>query len=159
MQITKIKRSSKIKDGEEVKTVDISYVDGNKEVLFHGYAEPDPEFHKLFDELSKHVCEICEFSDHEIGRNRVTGVSISYTETEDTDDVQNIVFTVRRKLVASPQPLIYNTPLKHSEHNDPGQKLSADCFATVEALSAEAEEYIGGKKQQIDAFQEADKKK
>ena len=156
MFINKIKRITKVSNGEEQKTIEIHYSEGNKDIVFHGYHEPVPEFHKLFDELSKHVCLICEFESSLEQVIRVTGVSISYTKSDDDDDVQNITFTARKRLVASPQPLIFNTPLKHSEHQDPGQKLSSDCFVTVEALTACAEEYVEGKREQLDAINDAD---
>lgn len=160
MQIRKVKHFVKVRNGEEEPHVIIEYTEGNKEVVLHGTTKAKPEFYKLFKELSEHVCRICEFSDHEVDRTHVSGASISYRESDEGDDVMCVVFTARRTIVASPQDLIFNTPVKFSEHNDPGQKLSSDCFAVVEALTAEAEDYIDGKRDlsggvQEDAFEQA----
>lgn len=146
-QITSIKHWQKSGKGEVTDRVEIKYKEGNAEVVFHGYEKASPEFYKLFVELSKPVCTIGEFSYHEIERTAVTAVHISYKDVEEEDSI-GVIFTAKRKLVATPQPLTFNTPLKKTDHKDPGQKLSAETWGIVEALTAEAEDYIDGKREQ-----------
>lgn len=152
MQITKIKQWDKSQNGEVVNHVEIHYSEGVKNIILHDTRKASPEFYKLFKELSPHVCNICEFANHEAERTIVTGVSISYDESPEGDEIQRIIFTARRKLVATSKPLIFNTPLMCSTHTDKAQELSAECFGIVEALSAEAAEYIEGKREQLDLF-------
>jgi hypothetical protein len=144
-QITSIKHWQKSGKGEVTDRVEIKYKEGDAEVVLHGYEKASPEFYKLFSELSKPVCTIGEFSDHEVDRTTVTAVHISYKDGENEDSI-GVIFTAKRKLIATPQPLTFNTPLKKTDHKDPGQKLSSETWGIIEALTAEAEEYIDGKR-------------
>jgi hypothetical protein len=150
MRITKIKHWKKVSKEETADHVQVDYRDGNMEVSLHEEQRAAPEFYKLFNELSAHVCKICEFADHENDRTIVTGVSIKYIEQEDGEDTIGVVFTARRKLVASPQDLSFSTPIKFEKHNDKDQTLTAECLGIVNALTAEAEEYVDGKREQIE---------
>lgn len=154
--ITKIKQFAKTSQGSTVNHVIIQYQEGNATVTLHEYERAAPEFYKLFADLSEHVNTICEFNTHEAERLTVEGVSLTFKEEENGDEKMGTVFTAKRKLFNSRNGLTINTPLKWDEHKDPHQKLSQEAFATVEALTVEADEYIEGKREQVDHQKNAD---
>ena len=150
VQVKKIKQFKKLSGDDTVDHVVIAYSDGSLDVVLHTSGErAAPDFYKLFEELVPQVCMIAEFGDSEAGRTRVRSVSLSYHEDKETGDApMSVIFACERRLVATPQPLIFNTPSKFEQHNDQGQRMTNECLGIVNALVAEAEEYIDGKREQ-----------
>jgi hypothetical protein len=151
MQITKIAHKTKPQGNDVIAHVTIEYSDGPRETVLHTTGErAAPEFYKAFDDLAPIVCDISEFSTNEVERTAVSGLSIAHHEDKETGESNMaVIFTARRKLVVSPQPIFYNTPAKWERHNDVNQSLTEPALKLVNDLLGEAKAYIEGKREQV----------
>jgi hypothetical protein len=148
-EITAVKHYQKTEDDKAVDHVVIKYHEDDKEIILHKTARAAPEFYRAFDDLSPHVCQIGEFAEHEKDRTRVSGMSVAYHTDKEGNKTMAVIFTAKRRLVASPQPLTFNTPAKYDNHPDPDQKMGPECLILVRQVIAAADEYIDGKREQV----------
>lgn len=143
---------------EDIKDKDNEIID---EFDFKSKDKALPEFYNALQGLTEHACRICEFPREYDKGVTVIGVSFSYTEIENGDDVMGAVITFRKELKGSNSPLIVNTPHKPSAFydgkgdespQDPALLLSEGCVEALKVLQAEAIRYIDGERDQMDLF-------
>lgn len=121
--------------------------------------EPAPSFEHALDDLAPHVEQMCELTtnDHQVHPYTVRGVSFSYGGDH---DVMGATITAERTLTNSNSPLILNTPHKiaepYAEGSDETQVMTNDCLIDLERLQNEAEDYLEGKRAQMDMFNEGE---
>lgn len=123
------------------------------ELVFNSADKPAPEFHDALQALIPDVVELCEFPDDYRERMIVKSVSFSYGGEK---QVMGATITAQMKLFKSNPPLILNTPHKaedfYADEGDPKQLLDEATVRKLEVLMIEAEQFIAGKRQQLDAF-------
>lgn len=122
--------------------------------------EARPEFHAAMKRLAKHWSEILELDHHE--DTQVSSVSFSHS-----NDVMGVTIYASRKLKESTGVLGCNTPHRIKkvcsesgtffDKCDEGQFMSEGLSADCDALIAEAEAYIDGKRAQMAMFEDEDK--
>lgn len=112
-----------------------------------------PSFHEALQALSQDVIEMCELPDDYRKRIIVKSVSLSHT-----DGIIGATITATMELEDSNSPLNLNAPHKFeeaiSEPGDPKQILDPACSRRIHMLIIEAEQFVKGVRQQIDAFAE-----
>lgn len=111
--------------------------------------EPHIDFVTALSDLAPSVKEILELPDEYAQGLVVSGVSFTHKETE-AGEVEGCVITAQKALKGHPAPAIFNTPHKtevpYSETGDDSATLTQTAIVALEALKAEAEAYIGGKR-------------
>ena len=114
---------------------------------------PAPSFHDALQALAQDVVELCELPDDYWHRIIVKGVSFSYGGEQ---EVMGATITATMRLMESNAPLNLNTPHKaeepYAETGDPKQLLDPACARRLHMLIIEAEQFVKGVRQQIDAF-------
>lgn len=124
-----------------------------------------PELYNALQTMAYHACRICEFPQSYDKNVTVLGVSFSYVELEDRDDVMGAVITFSKVLDNSNSPLIINTPFKSSEHYNTDENgesplddailLTPACVDALKDLELEAFRYIDGERgEQLSIFNE-----
>lgn len=139
---------------EVSKDVERTVVD---ELSFKSKEKALPAFYEAMQDLSEHVCEICELPKEMASEIKVIGVSFSY---EEKSDVMGAVITATRTLKHSNSPMLINTPFKPSDFynedeaatKDPALLLSQECVEALHTMEDEAIRYIDGERLQTDLF-------
>lgn len=154
-RFTKIKRTSEGK-------IYIEYQVMNKQGYWDDFSmksfdEPTPSFDRAFDAMIPHVIEMCEMpeNDHTDHPYTIKGFSMSYSGDNDT---LGVTMTTTRALEESNTPLVLNTPHKikepYVEGGDDTQVMGGECLQALQAVFAEAQDYLDGKRKQGDLFAE-----
>lgn len=141
------------------------------EYSFRSRQDPHPDFCRALDMLAAVQVIICELldgsysydmitpddvlSDGETLRHDATGISLSYSG--EAEDVMGVTIISKRKVLSSRSMNIVSPHLfadKHSDGGDEDALLSPECLVCVKNLIKEAEEYLFGKRKQMELFSE-----
>ncbi len=114
----------------------------------------DPALPSLYDamkNLDKHIAAICELPAACEASIEATGVSFTYVE-----EGRGCVITGKKILKSNPAPMNLNTPYKVDTPAEGMEDyaLSDECIDALQALEAEAFEYINGHRAQGNLFEE-----
>lgn len=121
------------------------------------YRNPHKDFTDAFVALEVHLREILELpSNVWKDKIRITGVSFSCNEDS---GVEGAVMTAQAALDNADAPLCFNTPhLPFEQYSEGGvaKLMPEDAVDALNALRAEAKDYLEGKSEQLDLFGESD---
>jgi hypothetical protein len=134
--------------------INIEYQNNGDEFSLTSKQEAAPSFYEALNNLKSHVVEMCELPDEYLDRIIVRGVTFSYGGDA---EVMGATIIAQMKLSHSNVNLNLNTPHKaedsYSESPaDPKQLLTDDCIHDLHDFQAEAEEYINGKRKQLNLY-------
>jgi len=150
MEITKVKHWSKMVQNETVDHVKISYSDGDKILDLHQVgmrATAAPEFYAAFENMTPVICAACGFKKQFETAIKLREISITRKEDKDGND------TTSYKMECSVKAGHANVSMTVTNQH----KFVPEGFDGVVAdLINEAEEYVGGKRMQTDAFESAE---
>ncbi len=115
-----------------------------------------PDLQAAFDALVPHVREVLEWPDPLYGSGdlRVTGVSWSMSDS----GVEGAVMVCQAALSTCNSPFCFNTPhLPFGQYAEDGEQptMPDDAIDALNALKAEVQAYLDGKRAQGDLFREA----
>lgn len=122
------------------------------------HAEASPELYKCLEGLRKHVLKIAELEKEKLANINIKALSFSYSGE---NRIMGATITFSKKLLETPGSKIeITTPKKFVEPiNDaaePTNVFSEECSKLVIEFSNHVKEYIKGKKQQPDIFDDED---
>jgi len=144
VEITQIKHWSKVVQNENVDHVTISYTDNGSDVTKHEFGNNStaaPEFYNDFENLSEFVCKITGLSKDYESAIAVREVKIAISEDNDGND--NTKYTLIATFKSGHAITVLNVQINH--------KYIPEGFdEAIQNLINEAEEYICGKRAQVE---------
>lgn len=144
MEFTLIKHWSKDLQNDTVNHVTISYTEDGSDITKHEFGSNStaaPEFYAEFDNLAPLVCKICGLDKKYNSAVSVREVKIAHSEDKEGDD--NTTYTLISSFKAGHATATLKVSINH--------KYIPEGFEdTIQSLSDEAEEYLGGKRAQTE---------
>ena len=144
MEITKVKCWSKVVQQDTVDHVKISYSEHGKDITLHEFGSNStaaPEFYAAIKKFRESVCLSCGWNLDLAPSISVREISIKKSEDKEGND--NTVYTAISSLKAGHTTATLKTEVQH--------KYLPDGFEeAVKEIVEEAEEYVGGKRQQVE---------
>lgn len=148
MEITRVKHWTKVVQSENVEHVLIGYNDGDSKHVLHQFdklAIAAPEFYQAFYNLPVYVCKIMH-----VGEGLKNGIfvsDVSITKDEDKEGNNTSIYKLICRMKSGHANTVITVTVQH--------KYIPEGFEqAINALIAEAKEYIGGKREQVDMFQQ-----
>jgi hypothetical protein len=144
MNITQVKHWSKTVNNEVVDHVTISYQENGSDVTKHEFGNNStaaPEFYECFDKMAEYVCKICSIDEKYVSAISVREVKIAPSEDKEGDD--NTVYSFTSGFKAG----LATATLKVSVNN---KYVPENFDDAIQDLINEAEEYISGKRAQVE---------
>lgn len=152
MEITKIKVWTKVVKGNTIDHVRIAYNEGETETVVHKFGEDAiaaPEFYADIENLSPYVCKCCGISDDLKTAINVRDISIK--PSEDKEGNETTQYTMDCSLKSGHATSSIKVSIQH--------KFIPEGFEdAVLSLINEAEEYVNGKRQQTELFDDSEEK-
>lgn len=146
MEITRVKHWTKVVQSENVEHVLIGYDDGDSKHVLHQFdkcAIAAPEFYAAFNNLPVYVCKIMH-----VGEGLKNGIfvnDVSITKDEDKDGNNTSTYKIISRMKSGHANTCITVTVQH--------KYIPEGFEqAINALIAEAKEYIGGKREQLELF-------
>lgn len=150
MEITHVKHWSKSIRGENVQHVLIGYNDGDSKHVLHQFdktAIAAPEFYSAFNNIPVYACKIMH-----VGEGLKNGIfvnDVTIQKSEDKEGNNTSVYKLTCRMKSGHANTCITITVQH--------KYIPEGFEqAINALIKEAQEYIGGKREQVDMFEKTD---
>jgi hypothetical protein len=159
--VTNVMRISKAKLKDDQLYVELESTDEDTErkTSLRSLGGVHPDLDMAFLMLHPHVREILEWPDHLYdARLTITGVSWSFSETT---GVEGATMVCQAEIDTCNSPFCFNTPhLPFSQYCEDGNApiMPPDAVDALNALRAEVQAYLDGKRAQGDLFQRTEER-
>ena len=144
MEITQVKHWSAVVQNEDIDHVTIAYKDNGSDIKKHEFGNNStaaPEFYGAFEDLSQFVCNIMGIEKKYESAVSVREVKIA--QSEDNDGNDNTKYTIHFTFKSGHATTTCKIEINH-------KYIPENFDDAIQDLINEAEEYIGGKRAQVE---------